>query len=104
MFDGDGNGGGNGHERVTMELQTLVDEVVLTYDRRNGTLQDRRPDVNLEVALDMCHARRALFESSCAWQAAAAVQQQPGRAAARGGAPRSHAKRERLTWAYAFRV
>ena len=72
---GDGNGGGNGHERVTMELQALVDEVVLTYDRRDGTLKVGGRIINLDVALDICLRGARFFETQLRVQAVQQVQQ-----------------------------
>jgi hypothetical protein len=75
MFDGDGNGGGNGHERVTMELEALVDKLELTYDRRDGSLKVGGRVINLDVALEICRRGASFFETQLRVQAAQQVQQ-----------------------------
>lgn len=49
----EGNGGGNGPERVTLPLEALVDELVLTFDRRDGRMAISGKVCSDEVALMM---------------------------------------------------
>ena len=74
--DGNGEGNGDGSERVTLPLEALVDELVLTYDRRDGTLKVGGRTVNLDVALDICLRAARYFETQLRVAAAQQVQQQ----------------------------
>lgn len=59
---GDRNGDGNGKERVTLPLDALVDEITITFQRTDGTMQVGGRICNLEVALDMCRRAARHFE------------------------------------------
>lgn len=58
----DGNGAGNGQERVTLPLEALTDELTITFRRADGTLQVGGRICNLDVALDMCKRAARYFE------------------------------------------
>lgn len=66
----------NGSERVTLPLEALIDELVLTYDRRDGTLKIGGRTISLDVALDICLRAVRFFETQVRITAAAAVKQQ----------------------------
>jgi hypothetical protein len=73
---GDGNGGGNGANTGKIPHEALIDELVLTFDRGDGTLKIGGRTINLDVALDVCLRGVRFFETQLRIQAAAAMQQQ----------------------------
>lgn len=76
MSEYDDCGGTNGQELVTMPAAALVDELVLTYNRADGTLSVGGRIVNLEVALEICRRGAMFFETQIRLAAAQAVRQQ----------------------------
>ena len=72
MSDGEGNGANTGK----IPHEALIDELVLTFDRGDGTVKITGRTINLEVALDMCQRGVRFFETQLRIQAAAALQQQ----------------------------
>lgn len=75
-LDENGHGGGNGEARVTLPLEALVDELVLTYDRRDGTLTVGGRVVNAETALTICQRAVTYWETQVRLAAAMHVKQQ----------------------------
>jgi len=69
----DGSIGGN---LGKIPREALIDELVLTYDRADGTLKIGGKTCNLEVALDMCQRGVRFFETQLRMAAVAAVAQQ----------------------------
>lgn len=72
---GDRNGDGNGKERVTLPLDALVDEITITFQRTDGTMQVGGRICNLEVALDMCRRAARHFERELRLQAVTEAKQ-----------------------------
>ena len=75
MYEADG-GTGDGANLGTIPHEALIDELVLTYDRADGTLKIGGKTCNLEVALDMCQRAARQFEVQLRVAAVAAVAQQ----------------------------
>jgi hypothetical protein len=75
-MDDSGHGGGNGNERVTLPLEALIDELVLTFDRRDGTLKVGGRILNIELGLMIAQRAVNYFETLVRVQAAAQMQQQ----------------------------
>ena len=59
---GDGNGSGNGANLGKIPHETLIDELVLTFDRGDGTMKIGGKVINQDVALDMCQRGCRFFE------------------------------------------
>jgi hypothetical protein len=70
---GNGASGTNGARIARSEL---IDELVLTFDRGDGTMKIGGKAINLDVALDMCQRGVRFFETQLRIQAAAQAKQQ----------------------------
>jgi hypothetical protein len=68
--------GGNGANLGKIPHEALIDELVLTFDRGDGTLKIGGRTINLDVALDICQRGVRFFETQLRIQAMAAIQQQ----------------------------
>jgi hypothetical protein len=56
-------GGGNGANLGKIPHEALIDELVLTLDRGDGTMKISGRAINLEVGLDMCQRGARFFET-----------------------------------------
>lgn len=70
------NGEGHGEKRVTLALEALVDELVLTFDRRDGRMSIAGRVCNDEVALMMLQRALNLYEFRTRGMMVAALKQQ----------------------------
>jgi hypothetical protein len=73
---GDGNGDGNGANLGKIPHEALIDELVLTFDRGNGTLKISGRVINLDVSMDICQRAVRVLETQLRLQAAQQLQQQ----------------------------
>lgn len=61
--DTTGNGGAGEYGRAVIDLATLRDQVIIDYNRADGTLSVGGKICNLDVALDMCLRAARFFET-----------------------------------------
>lgn len=73
---GDGNGTGNGAERVTLPLAELIDELHLTFNRVTGGMAITGRCVTDEVALMMLQRAANVYQARTRLQLAQQAQQQ----------------------------
>ena len=67
---------GNGANLGKIPHEALIDELVLTFDRGDGTLKIGGRVINLDVSLDICLRAVRFFETQLRLQAAQGAKQQ----------------------------
>lgn len=73
---GDGNGAGNGEERVTLRLAALIDELHITFNRVTGGMTITGQVVTDQVALMMLQRAANVYQARTRLQLAQQAQQQ----------------------------
>jgi len=75
MFSEGGNGGGD-QGSITLPIEQLVDELVLRYNRADGTMHIGGRVVNNDTALDMLQRAARHYETILRLEAAARIREQ----------------------------
>lgn len=78
---GDGNGAGNGNERVTLPLAELIDELHITFNRVTGGMTITGRVITDEVALMMLQRAANVYQARTRLLLAQQVQLQAQEAA-----------------------